>query len=140
MPTITQDRAAEQAERVRARVVAALAEIPGLYAYDDEISFTVTGYGAPMLAGAYWEDEPREDGYGPNRQYTITAAVVTWLDAPRPLGDGYIEVVHVDWGTPEDEPSRTVLPMTFVPAVDLGDGEPLARLAVDAIRADRQEG
>jgi hypothetical protein len=137
MTTMTQDQAIGQAEKVRARVVAALAEVPGLDAYDDESSFTITEYGAPTLAGAYWADEPREDGYGPNRQYTITAAVVTWLDAPEPLGTGYVRVIWTDDGD-ASAPARTILPITFVPAADLGDGEPLARLAVDAIRTDRQ--
>lgn len=140
MLTDNQDQAVEQAEKVRARVLTALAEqVPDLDAYDDGINFTVTDYGAPAIFNAFWRDEPREEGYGPERQYWITAAVVTRLDAPRPLGDGYVEVAWVDEGAGRDTPARTVLPMTFVAAADLGDGEPLARLAVDAIRADRQE-
>lgn len=139
MATTAQDEAIDQAEKVRARVLAALTEqLPDLDAYDDNIDFTVTGYGAPAMLGAFWRDEPREEDCGPERRYWITAAVVTWLDAPRPLGDGYVEVAWVDESAGWDTPARIVLPMTFVSAADLGDGEPLARLAVDAIRADRQ--
>lgn len=136
--TKTQDQAVEQAEKVRIHVGNALAEIPGLdVEVEDPFRFTVNDFGAPMMMDAFWEDAPREEGYGPERRYYVIASVVTYLDAPRPLGDGYVEVTWVDESAGFDTPGRTVLPMTFVPAADLGDGEPLARLAVDALLADR---
>jgi hypothetical protein len=136
--TMTQDQAVEQAEKVRVYVGNALAAIPDLdIDVEEPFRFTVNDFGAPMMMDAFWEDEPRPEGYGPDRRYYVIAAVVTYLDASRPLGDGYVEVTWVDESAGLDTPARTVLPMTFVPAADLGDGEPLARLAVEALLADR---